>query len=107
MADPVAAYTSQPTVEDGIKAVAKLERTRMAEKVAALDDGIGWFEWFMPGAATTHIAYVHESGEVYSPEHGWNPEEFVLAKAEERVYRLVRLAAVLETLEGESRAALD
>ena len=54
------------------------------------EDRVGWYEWIKPGSATTHVAYVHESGEVYDPEHGWNPEAFVLASAAGRVYPLVR-----------------
>lgn len=54
------------------------------------NSGAGWYAWFKMPANTSHVAYVHENGEVYDPEHGWNPEEFALAAAEGQVHRLVR-----------------
>lgn len=56
------------------------------------NSGEGWYEWIADGAVTTHVAYVHENGEVYDPERGWNPPEFVLAAASRRVFRLVRMS---------------
>jgi len=56
--------------------------------------GEGWYEWIREGSATTHIAYVHENGEVYDPEHGWNPPDFLLAAARDRVFKLVRAEAL-------------
>jgi len=57
---------------------------------ADVNSGPGWYEWIRDGVATTHIAYVHDGGEVYDPEHGWNPPEFLLAAASGRVFRMVR-----------------
>jgi hypothetical protein len=55
--------------------------------------GEGWYEWLKSPRMTTHIAHVNEHGDVYDPEHGWNPVEFLLASAEGRVFRLVRADA--------------
>lgn len=56
------------------------------------NSGEGWYEWLRvrEGSAATCIAYVHENGEVYDPEQGWNSPEFLLAAAHGRVFRLVR-----------------
>jgi hypothetical protein len=53
------------------------------------NSGEGWYEWHRDGG-TTLVAYVHESGEVYDPELGWNPSEFTLAASAGRVHRLIR-----------------
>lgn len=54
------------------------------------NSGEGWYEWHKMPNFTTHVAYVHESGEVYVPEFGLTSEDFLLASAEGRVHRLVR-----------------
>ncbi|UOR02041.1 hypothetical protein MUN77_01535 [Leucobacter allii] len=53
---------------------------------------LGWHEFILDGAATTHIAYVYEDGSTYFPE---GPEvvtesDFRLASAAGRVFPLVR-----------------
>lgn len=58
--------------------------------VADVNSGTGWYEWIREGSMTTHIAYVHENGEVFDPEQGWNSPEFLLASAAGRTFRLVR-----------------
>jgi hypothetical protein len=54
------------------------------------NSGEGWYEFIHPTNATTHIAYVRESGEVYFPESGLTTEDLALASAREQVHRLVR-----------------
>lgn len=60
--------------------------------------GEGWYEWHKMPGHTTHIAHVHENGDVYDPEHGWNPPQFLLASAEGRVHRLVRADEIPEPI---------
>jgi hypothetical protein len=62
----------------------------MTENTTDLEAGVGWYEWFKAPANTSHIAYAHEGGDVYDPENGWNPPEFLLAATEGRVHKLVR-----------------
>lgn len=52
----------------------------------------GWFEFILPGVATTHIAYVYEDGSVYLPEGPAvvTERDFLFADAEGRAWHLVR-----------------
>ena len=70
--------------------------------MATAEDRTGWHE-FIVSAATTHIAYVYEDGSVYFPE---GPDvvceqDFVLASAVGRCWRLVREADTEPRGEGE------
>lgn len=64
-------------------------------------DRTGWYEFVKPGGSTTHIAYVHEGGSVYLPEglDVVGEEDFRLASASDRFWRLVREPAVVTTAE--------
>lgn len=55
-------------------------------------DSVGWYEFYHPLSNTTHIAYVYEDGSVYLPEGRdvVDLDDWTLAKAENRVYRLIR-----------------
>ena len=81
----------------------------LRDQVQSLNNnGIGLWQYILPGPATTHIAYVHEGGEVYDPERGWEDEagarEALLgATAEGRAWRMVSLDAVLALLDGDRR----
>lgn len=72
--------------------VTELMAARAATQVTPSpgDPHVGWVEWIRSGTGTTHVAYAHENGDVYDPEHGWNPDEFVLAKAAGDIYPLIR-----------------
>lgn len=79
------------------------ESTEGKREVSDPNSGEGWYEWHKMPANTTHIAYVHENGEVFDPEEGWNSPNFLLASAEGRVHRLVRadeVSSVQESTEG-------
>lgn len=55
------------------------------------NSGEGWYAWQHMPSNTSHIAYVHENGEVYLPESpGDTDEPFLLAAAAGHVHRLVR-----------------
>lgn len=54
------------------------------------NSGTGWYEWIKMPLATTHVAYVHESGSIYLPENELISEDFLMAAAEGRVHRLIR-----------------
>jgi hypothetical protein len=55
-----------------------------------VNGGEGWYEFIHPEKNTTHIAYVFENGDIYLPEEGTTYDDFVLASAMSRAYRLVR-----------------
>jgi len=55
-----------------------------------VNSGEGWYEFIHPTKATTHIAAVLESGDIYLPEEGLTYDDFILASARGRAYRLVR-----------------
>lgn len=81
--------------------------TAIEDARAALASPTGWVEWQMPGVRTTHVAYVHENGDVYDPEHGWNPVDFVGSALEHNAqHRLVR-AEVLEALVAEHERVVE
>lgn len=68
----------------------------MSESITDPNAGIGWYE-FITSKATTEIAYVHESGDVYVPDGGWGPTEpFHLAASRGKARRLLRVDHVLE-----------
>ena len=52
--------------------------------------GEGWYEFTQAGVLTTHIAYVNESGLIYTPEHDVNEWDFRLASAQGRAFKLIR-----------------
>lgn len=54
------------------------------------NNGAGWYEFIHTTKATTHIAYVFESGGLYLPEVGVCPDDFNQAAYLGHVYRLVR-----------------
>ena len=55
-----------------------------------INSGEGWYEWQRMPGNTTHIVYVHENGESYDPENGWNDPTFLFASAQGLVHRMVR-----------------
>lgn len=55
-----------------------------------VNQGEGWYEFIHPTKATTHIAAVLESGDIYLPEEGVTFEDFILAASRGKVFRLVR-----------------
>ncbi len=57
---------------------------------ADINSGEGWYEFIHPTKATTHIAAVLESGDVYLPEEGTTYEDFILAAARGKAHRLIR-----------------
>lgn len=55
---------------------------------------MSWYEFVTAdAAATTHIAYLHEDGSVYLPEAGVTEDDFRLASATDRFWRLARGSA--------------
>jgi hypothetical protein len=60
----------------------------------------GWYEFIHPTKATTHIAHFSEGGQVYLPEADLTEEDFYLAAASNRFWRLVRDLASLPVEEG-------
>lgn len=54
------------------------------------NSGEGWYEVIHPIKATTHIVYVHESGDIYDPEEEIDEELFLLAAALDHVHKLVQ-----------------
>ena len=65
--------------------------------------GIGWFEFITPdNAATTHIAYVTESGHIYLPDPNVSREAFRLAAATDRFWKLSRSADLADSLEAQA-----
>lgn len=69
--------------------------TGVAETSGTAQAGEGWYEFIHPIRATTEIAHVSESGRIYLPEaqHGLTEEDFRLAAASNRFWRLVREGA--------------
>lgn len=67
------------------------ERLRgMRNTIAGMHLKVGWYEFFKEPEATTHIAYVGESGPVYIPEEGVTNLDFIKAVQRGRAFRLVR-----------------
>lgn len=58
--------------------------------VAEPNQGEGWYEFIHPTKATTHIAAVLESGDIYLPEEGTTYEDFILSAARGTAHRLIR-----------------
>lgn len=56
-----------------------------------LPDTTGWYEFIKRPEATTHIAYMGESGAVYIPEANITPNDFMNALMQGQAYRLVRV----------------
>ena len=56
--------------------------------------GVGWIEFIKMPEATTHIAYIYSSGEVYLPD-GENVTALYEAHAAGRAWHLIRAADVL------------
>lgn len=59
-----------------------------------LPDTAGWYEFIKHPEATTHIAYMGESGSVYIPEAGITADDFMEALMKGQTYRLVRVIDV-------------
>ena len=71
-------------------------------KVEALRSGPGWYGFIKRPEATTHVAYVHENGEVWVPDMGWTTAgEFALL-TEGKEERLIGVDAVLALLPEEA-----
>lgn len=87
--------TAQDREKAAFEAGAQWQREQLVSDAelseADVNSGEGWYEWSRVPANTTHIAYVHESGEVYDPENGWSPDDFTFAAARGHVHKLVRL----------------
>jgi hypothetical protein len=60
------------------------------------NSGAGWYEFIHPTKATTNIAHVAESGDIYLPEDGITMEDFVLASSRGNIHRLIRADDVNE-----------
>lgn len=58
--------------------------------MSAANSGTGWYEWHHAPAMTTHCAYVHENGQTFDPDFGWDSPEFHEALHSDRAHRLVR-----------------
>ena len=55
-----------------LTAVEPLIREQIAAEIEAVT--VGWVQYQRMPENTTHIAYVHENGDVYDPERGWLPK---------------------------------
>jgi hypothetical protein len=83
---------------------AEVERlTTAIQRVRDLcqESGPGWIEWLMPGVATTHIAHVSEDGYIYLPG-GEGTDDFLLASARGRSWRLLSVVDIARALDGDS-----
>jgi hypothetical protein len=58
------------------------------------DIGVGWYEWNIMPEATTHIAYLYESGRIYLPEGDVTKFQFMEALSGGHTHLLVHADSV-------------